>query len=242
MILLRAGWIVKTDYDRASYCQPRVLDYNTSVSETVNAVRVLVVADDPLARAGLATLIANQFVLVMAGQVAVDNELPGAVQVYRPDVIVWDLGPNSSHALERATFHDLNIPVVALLSDITDAADAWTVGARGLLPRGTSAENLAAALAAVARGLTVIDPEFATALLPTAHERSLAQPVEALTPRELEVLRLMAEGQSNKAVARQLGISEHTVKFHVNAILGKLNVQSRTEAVVRATRLGLILL
>jgi two-component system nitrate/nitrite response regulator NarL len=239
---LRAGWIVKTGCDRASHCQSRVLDYNTSVSETVNAIRVLVVTDDPLARAGLATLLANQSTLFMAGQVAVDNELPGAEQVYRPDVIVWDLGSNSSRALERATFHDLNVPVVALLSDETDAADAWTAGARGLLPRDTSAENLAAALAAVARGLTVIDSEFAAALLPTMHGQSLAQPVEALTPRELEVLRLMAEGQSNKAIARQLGISEHTVKFHVNAILGKLNVQSRTEAVVRATRLGLILL
>jgi two-component system nitrate/nitrite response regulator NarL len=67
-------------------------------------------------------------------------------------------------------------------------------------------------------------------------------PVEELTPRELEVLRLMAEGLPNKTVALRLGISEHTVKFHVNAILGKLGVSSRTEAVVHATRLGLILL
>ena len=64
--------------------------------------------------------------------------------------------------------------------------------------------------------------------------------MEDLTPREREVLRLLAEGLPNKAIARQLGISEHTVKFHVNAILGKLAVASRTEAVVRATRLGLI--
>jgi len=67
-------------------------------------------------------------------------------------------------------------------------------------------------------------------------------PVEELTPRETEVLQLMADGLTNKAIAQKLSISEHTVKFHVNAILGKLGVQSRTEAVVRATRLGLLLL
>jgi two-component system, NarL family, nitrate/nitrite response regulator NarL len=210
--------------------------------ETVNAVRVLVVAEDPLARAGLATLLANQPAIVIAGQVAADAQLPDARQVYRPDVIVWDLGSDPSRALERATLRDLDAPVVALLPDETNAADVWATGARGLLLRDAPAENLAAALVAVAQGLTVIDPEFAATLLPTARESSLAQPVETLTPRELQVLRLMAEGQSNKTIARQLGISEHTVKFHVNAILGKLNVQSRTEAVVRATRLGLILL
>ena len=69
-----------------------------------------------------------------------------------------------------------------------------------------------------------------------------APPAETLTARELEVLQCIAEGQANKAIAARLHISEHTVKFHVNAILGKLAAQSRTEAVVRATRLGLVLL
>jgi len=128
------------------------------------------------------------------------------------------------------------------LPDETDAAEVWTTGARGLVARNAPGENLAVALAAAAQGLAVIDPEFAAALLPVARDQSAAQPIEALTPRELQVLRLMAEGQSNKVIARTLGISEHTVKFHVNAILGKLNVSSRTEAVVHATRLGLILL
>lgn len=226
-----------------SYCQLSVLDYNRPVPPIVNAVRVLVIAEDPLARAGLATLLANQPGCTVAGQVAADTELPDAVQIYRPDVIVWDLGSDPTRALERAnSIRDLGVPVVTLLPDETDAADAWASGARGILLRTASAENLAAALAAAAQGLAVIDPGFAAALLPGARDQSPAQPIEALTPRELEVLRLMAEGQSNKAIARELGISEHTVKFHVNAILGKLNVQSRTEAVVHATRLGLILL
>jgi two-component system, NarL family, nitrate/nitrite response regulator NarL len=206
-------------------------------------VRVLIVAEDPLARAGLAALLATQRGCVIAGQIAVDGELANAQSVYRPDVIVWDFGSDPSRALERAnSVRDLGVPMVALLPDETAAADAWASGARGLLPRDTTAEKLAAALAAVAHGLAVIDPPFAATLLPVARDQSPAPPIEELTPRELQVLRLMAEGQSNKTIARALGISEHTVKFHVNAILGKLNVASRTEAVVHATRLGLILL
>ena len=206
-------------------------------------IRVLIVAEDPLARAGLATLLANQPGGVIAGQVALDAELPDAAQLYRPDVIVWDLGSDSTRALERAThIRTLGIPVVALLPDDSDAVDAWASGARALMLRTAPADQLGASVAAVALGLAVIDPAFATALLPVARDQSSNQPIEELTPRELQVLRLMAEGQSNKAIARSLGISEHTVKFHVNAILGKLNVQSRTEAVVHATRLGMILL
>jgi two-component system nitrate/nitrite response regulator NarL len=214
-----------------------------STSSHPESLRVLVVAEDPLARAGLATLLANQPGCIVAGQVATDAELPNAVQVYRPEVIVHDLGSDPARALDRANgLRNLGIPVVALLPDETDAAEAWAAGARGLLLRTAPAENLAAALAAVSQGLAVIDPAFAAAVLPAARDQSPAQPIEELTPRELQVLRLIAEGQSNKAIARGLGISEHTVKFHVNAILGKLNVQSRTEAVVHATRLGLILL
>jgi DNA-binding NarL/FixJ family response regulator len=111
--------------------------------------------------------------------------------------------------------------------------------------------RLAAGLAAATHGLGVLDPPFIPAVAPVTPDDGTASPggihsslalVEELTPRELEVLRLMAEGLPNKTIARQMEISEHTVKFHVNAILGKLGVTSRTEAVVRATRLGLILL
>ena len=87
----------------------------------------------------------------------------------------------------------------------------------------------------------MFDPDLTGVLLPNA-ESSPTPPVENLTPRELEVLQLLAEGLPNKTIARRLEISEHTVKFHVNAIMSKLNAQSRTEAVVRATQLGLILL
>jgi DNA-binding NarL/FixJ family response regulator len=110
-----------------------------------------------------------------------------------------------------------------------------------LLLRDASVEKLVAALNSAAQGLVTLDPVFIDALLPPA-QPAPTPPVETLTPRELEVLQHLAEGLPNKAIARRLDISEHTVKFHVNAIMSKLGVQSRTEAVVRATQLGLILL
>lgn len=212
-------------------CRASIIDYNIVVN-----IRVLVVADDSLARAGLATLLNQQANLLVVGQIA-SADFAGAIDLYRPDVIVWD----SAQAIATINLRDTRAPSIILLAAVDDATTAWSAGARGILPRDASIETMASAIAAVADGLIVIDPVFAAALFPT-RDSSSAQPVEELTPRELQVLRLIAEGQSNKTIARELGISEHTVKFHVNAILGKLNAQSRTEAVVIATRLGLILL
>jgi DNA-binding NarL/FixJ family response regulator len=206
----------------------------------VDEVRVLVVADDPLARAGLGALLAEHPGCILAGQVAPTVDLADEVTVYQPDALLWDLGwdPEPDLLLEVI---DAELPVVALLADESLAAEAWLAGARGLLARETGAEALVAALQAVVQGLAAIDPTLAAVLLPTRERESEAL-VEPLTPREEEVLQLLADGLANKAIGLQLGISEHTVKFHVNAILGKLGAQSRTEAVVRATRLGLIIL
>jgi DNA-binding NarL/FixJ family response regulator len=128
-----------------------------------------------------------------------------------------------------------------LLPDDRYAALVWASGVRGLLLRDVDATTLALALPAVARGLVVCDTTLVAGLFP-ARQPPFMSSTEALTPREQEVLQLLAEGLPNKTIADRLRISEHTVKFHVNAILSKLGVQSRTEAVVRAMRLGLLLL
>lgn len=216
---------------RFTDCRALIIDYNVAVN-----IRVLGVADDALARAGLATLLNQQSNILVVGQIA-SAEFAGAIELYRPDVIVWD----SAQAVATINLRDTRAPSLVLVADIAEATVAWSAGAYGILPRDASAATMASAIAAIMDGLVVIDPAFARALFP-ARDSSPAQPVEELTPRELQVLRLIAEGRSNKTIARELSISEHTVKFHVNAILGKLNAQSRTEAVVTATRLGLILL
>ena len=211
-------------------------------------LRILIVADDPLARAGLATLLREQPGCEIAGQAASRADLRADVDAARPDVFLWDLGWNPAQGLERlGELADDLPPVLALVPADTReegmAIQAWRAGARGLLPRDAQAGTLLAALHALGRGLVVLDASFAGDLLLSAQpEASGERPVENLTPRELEVLQLLAEGLPNKAIAKRLGVSDHTIKFHVNAILGKLGAQSRTDAVVRATRLGLIVL
>lgn len=207
-----------------------------------NDLRILVVADDPLARAGLAALLDDEPGCAVVAHIPGETDLPAALDVYRPDAVVWDLGWDTAAALERLAERDApEPPVVALLPDESHAADAWAAGAHGLLPRDAPVESLAATLMAVVHGLMVLDPVFAEALEPSGN-LSPAPLLKELTPRESEVLQLLAEGLSNRAIAYRLGISEHTVKFHVNAILGKLGAQSRTEAAVVAARMGLILL
>jgi DNA-binding NarL/FixJ family response regulator len=132
------------------------------------------------------------------------------------------------------------VPLVALLADASYAPAVWQAGVRALLPRSAPVATLAAALQAAAANLIVLDPRSATSVLVPAN--GLPDAMEPLTAREREVLQLMARGMPNKTIARELAISEHTVKFHVNAILSKLGAQSRTEAVVLASRAGLVLL
>jgi two-component system nitrate/nitrite response regulator NarL len=211
----------------------------------METLRVLVVSDDPLARTGLALLLGGQEGLTVAGQVGVDDDWPDARLEGVPDAAVWDLGLGTRFGLERLRGMGLSAtPAVAVVADEIDAREALAAGARAALPRDADGESLAAALRAVVQGLVVLDESFAAALLGDVRDAPAAPPdlVESLTPREAEVLQLLTQGLPNKAIAQRLGISDHTVKFHVNAILGKLGVQSRGEAIVQAVRLGLVAL
>jgi DNA-binding NarL/FixJ family response regulator len=143
---------------------------------------------------------------------------------------------------------DLPVPVVALAPHGTSAQELLSAGANGVLRRDVSTERLVQAMGTVLHGLAVIDPVLLDERISLASTRSsvvaAAQgeaEVEPLTARETEVLELVASGLSNKQIAEELRISAHTVKFHVNAILAKLDVHSRTEAVVRAMQLGVVL-
>jgi two-component system nitrate/nitrite response regulator NarL len=201
-------------------------------------LNVLIVAENPLARMGLAALLAGQTGIAICGQTA-GAQLTEEIDLYRPDVLIWDWGWEARPDRLRDVREGL--PVLALLNNESQAADAWAAGAHGLMFHETDGEALVAAIHALDQGLAVIEPTLAASLFPTNPAASDA-PIEALTVREMEVLQLLAEGLPNKTIASRLSITDHTVKFHVNAIMGKLGVQSRTEAVVRATRLGLIIL
>lgn len=208
----------------------------------ISDLRLLIVAKDPLARTGLAGLMSQQPNCRVVGQTDGEGSLLEDIDIYQPELILFDLGWEAAASPPQlAQVRHLELPVVALLPDDSLAAEVWQAGAVGLLLRNSAAEKINAALQAVGQGLTVLAPELAGALT-SAPLPAAPQLLEALTPREVEVLQLLAEGLPNKAIARRLAISEHTVKFHVNSILGKIGAQSRTEAVVRATQLGLILL
>jgi DNA-binding NarL/FixJ family response regulator len=139
-------------------------------------------------------------------------------------------------------------PAIVVLGDYLHGdwtTEALRLGVRAVLPRSATTEEIVPTVVAAAAGLVVLHPDVFDSLLPVlpSTTRTLpTSPVQALTPREIEVLGMLAEGLGNKAIARRLGISEHTVKFHVSSIFTKLNASSRTEAVTLGARQGLIML
>jgi len=195
---------------------------------------VVVISEDPLVRSGLASLLKGQGIASASA-----TSLTAAADA-TAEIAVWDLGASTADVLDRLEeLQSSRHTVIALLPDPVHAASAYAAGARGLLLRDADGQALAAALAATRAGLVVADPIVAEALVPT---REPTPPGLELTPREGQVLGHLSSGLSNKEIAQKMGISDHTVKFHVNAILQKLGASTRTEAVVSAARRGLITL
>lgn len=211
-------------------------------------IRVFIVAASPLARAGLENLLAARDVEVVASNGTIEA-LAETLADAAPDVVLIDSsGEPFEPMLESILASGLasDVSVVLLGDGMTPAtsADALRAGIRAALPGDISPEQLVAALRAVASGLLVLHPAHANEGQPagSAPTRALDELAEPLTRREVEVLQMLAAGLSNKEIAARLNISEHTVKFHVASILGKLGAGSRTEAVSLGIRRGLVLL
>ena len=226
---IASPWVVPVDYVPGEGPQ----------DESPEVMRILVIAGDPLARTGLAALIAAVPDCRVVGEFPSDAELPDAIERLGPDAVVWDLGQGGV-APDQGNLGEAGPPVLMLTPRDFPGSSAIPATGGGILPRDVDAATLTAALRAVARGLVVLDPALGSAA--PSRERATADLREALTPREVEVLQWLAAGLSNKLIAERLEISEHTVRFHLNAIFGKLDAHTRTEAVSRAVRLGLIVL
>lgn len=214
------------------------------MSELRRTLSVAIVANDPLARAGLATLLAAEPACDIVAQMSLADWLTDLQADDWDDGlldgVVWDVGWEAAVTLPEEPFP---LPVVALLPDETAVSQLWSLDILAMLRRDAPAAAIIAALQTAVHGVAALDVDFVTAVRPLTPTTSETMPeLVELTPREQEVLTLLAEGLTNKTIAHRLEISDHTVKFHVNAILSKLNAQSRTEAVVQATRLGLLLL
>ena len=199
-------------------------------------IQLLIAAPSAVVRAGLEALLASSPGVRVAGSFPDLSE----VEDLHPDVV-----------LAAVPLEDITPPVdgraPALVVLTSESQPVWTheavrLGVRALLPRDASAAEILAAVEAAGSGMAVVDPRELDSWLAAASPTTVGSDGPALTARELEVLRMMADGAANKAIAWKLGISEHTVKFHVASILQKLHAGSRTEAVTIGIRQGLVLL
>lgn len=202
-------------------------------------VAVAIFSIDPILRRNLEQLPHDDPAFALVGDHP--SSVPELLSQYRIDVLLAD-APTRELLAEYRGRHD-RVALVVLLdgADPEDGVRALKAGARAVLHRSSSRNEIIAAIKVITSGLIVLPPELLATLL---HEAPPADDVlkAQLTRRELEVLAAMADGASNKAIARQLGISFHTAKFHVAAILAKLDADSRTEAVAKATQSGLVML
>ena len=205
-------------------------------------VRVLIADDHSVVRQGLRMFLALDPEIEIVGEAASGEEAIQLARDMRPDVVLMDLvmpGMGGVAATRMIRTEMPAVEVVALTSVVADEAvtGAIRAGAIGYLLKNTEADELRRAIKSAAAGQVYLSPEAAARLV---REVKIPGSPEALTERETTVLRLIAKGQANKQVARQLGIREQTVKTHVSNILGKLQLQSRTQAALYAVERGLV--
>lgn len=206
------------------------------------AIRVLIVDDHSVVREGLRMFLVRDPDLQVVGEAADGAEALEQARQMRPDVVIMDLlmPVMDGIAATRAIRRELPETEVLALTSVLESAsvvEAIRAGAIGYLLKDTQAAELRKAIKAAAAGQVQLSPQTSAYLLGVIR---IPERPEPLTPREMDVLRLLAQGQSNKEIARALHLVEETVKSHVRHILAKLGVQSRTQAVLAAIRLGIV--
>jgi len=210
-------------------------------------MRILLIDDHALFRCGLQELLERRGIQVVA---AVGDSATGLRRVAEtlPDVVLLDMRMPELSGLEtlrrlRAAHPAMPIAMLTTSAEERDVIDSLQSGAQGYLLKDMEPDALITALGEIVQGRTVVAPELAIVLAKAVQGDAGGAPpvgrVADLTPREHEILCHLAEGQSNKAIARRLNISDGTVKLHVKAILRKLDVHSRVEAAVIAVERGL---
>jgi DNA-binding NarL/FixJ family response regulator len=206
------------------------------------AIRILIADDHAVVRQGLRTFLTLDPEFEVVGEAQDGAEAVRVAHESRPDVVLMDLLMPAMDGVTATQVIRRELPdteVVALTSVLEDASVVAAVraGAIGYLLKDAEAQEMVRAIRAAAAGEVQLSPKVAARLL---REVRVPDPPEALTQREGEVLRLLAHGRANKEIARDLTISERTVKTHVHSILAKLGVQSRTQAALYAARIGMV--
>jgi DNA-binding NarL/FixJ family response regulator len=206
-------------------------------------VRVVLADDHPMYRYGVAAVLATAGEIELVGEASDGQELIALVEAERPDVVLTDLampGLDGVSACRQllARQPDLGVLVLTMHADDESLVSALRAGARGYLVKGADKAELIRAILAVAEGQAVYDAAVARRISvlfdPGTGEARPASPFPDLTPRERQVLDLLADGARNSEIARRLGMTDKTVRNHVSAILMKLQVTDRTAAAIKA--------
>jgi DNA-binding NarL/FixJ family response regulator len=211
-----------------------------------NPIRILVADDHPVVRDGLVAILSTQPDFVVVGEAGAGPEAVEKALALQPDVLLLDLEMpelDGVGVLRRLREANLNLRVIVFTAFDTDERilGAVQAGAQGYLLKGAPRQELFNAVRVVHAGGSLLQPVVASKLLrQVSQQKQPGGQIEALTPREQEVLDLLARGLQNKEIAGQLIISERTVKFHVSSIMSKLGAGNRTEAVTIAAQQGLI--
>ena len=210
-------------------------------------IRVLLADDHPIVREGLSAVLSNQPDLTVVGAADSAAETLRLARDLHPDVLLLDLSMPDGSGADLAAPLGADLPDLRILIFTAYDADeriltAVRAGARGYLLKGSPGDEIARAIRTVHAGGAYFAPGAAASLLAalSGHTIAAAPRGDALTVRERDVLRLVADGLPNKQIARQLGISERTVKFHLSSVLRKLDAASRAQAAVIATQRGLV--
>jgi DNA-binding NarL/FixJ family response regulator len=204
-------------------------------------IRILIADDHSVVRRGLRMFLSDDAELEVVGEARDGAEAISEARALRPDVVLMDLLMPVMDGITATGVIRGELPdteVIALTSVLEDAAVVGAVraGAIGYLLKDTRGEDLCRAIRAAAAGQVQLSPQAAARLL---REVRVPDSPEVLTERETEVLRLLAQGKANKQIAAELAIGENTVRTHVSSVLGKLGVQSRTQAALYAAQIGL---
>jgi DNA-binding NarL/FixJ family response regulator len=201
-------------------------------------VRVALVNASPMALAGLKALVESAGTFNLVAQASTCEELLPMLADGSPDLIIADVGHRPLTTLTAVRGAAPGARILILSSDPSRVVDAAQAGADGFLLDDADEDQIRSAIRDLLSGHVVLDPELAMGALRTAHD-PIGEP-EPLTPRELEVLRLLSKGHTNPQIARRLFLAVGTVKVHVEHILGKLAAVDRTDAAVRALHRGLL--
>ena len=206
-----------------------------------SSIRVFLADDHPVVRQGLRTFLESRPGIEVVGEAGDGEAAVAAIERLRPDVVLMDLvmpGEGGVDAIRRLRARVPDTRVVVLTSFASDdqVIPAVQAGAAGYLLKDVEPQQLADGVRRVHRGESLLHPAVAPRVIREAVGPGTASAREALTPRELDVLRLLARGLPNKLIARELGIAERTVKTHVSSIFAKLGVTDRTQAALYAVR------